>query len=171
MPINYSLTPDQIFAFFTAFKEWYPGDKVPADGIPEEMRASLVDSDGNVEWRLMKSTLGEKDYQELECEFGVTFPKSFKTWHSTYFFPVGDCSLVRLPHSLPADPLKELRSRLDWYIPEQIIPQHLYPFASEGNDTGVLVFDARKTCMEDEFLYGCMNMTMPMAEISRGSVK
>lgn len=115
------------------------------------MQASEVDEEGWVAWKPLPGTLSEDDYRKIEEEYNVRFPKSFVDWHRAYFFLDGDCSLLRLPVSSPTQPLKDLKQALSWYVPERLIPQGLYPFADEGNDTGPLVFDGRIPPADDEF--------------------
>ncbi|NPE47859.1 SMI1/KNR4 family protein [Sphingobacterium sp. arapr2] len=103
------------------------------------------------EWKLIPGTMTPGDYERVAIQFGVTLPQSFIEWHKRYFFAECDCSIVRLPHSLPSQPLAEIISNLDWYIPEQLIPLGLIPFASEGNDTGPLVFDTRGSVEKNDY--------------------
>lgn len=115
------------------------------------MMTSPPNNEGWFEWKPIAGTLQKSDYEALEKEFEVTFPPSFIEWHRAYYFLDADCSLVRLPHSNPLEPLKEIRKHLNWYIPQQLIPQKLYPFGDEGNDSGPLVFDGRHQAENDEF--------------------
>ena len=109
------------------------------------MMQSGINGEGWYEWKLLKGTLALDDYRKIETEFNVTLPENFIEWHRRYFFASCDCSLVRLPCSLPTTPLEELISTLDWDIPKRLIPLGLIPFAEEGNDSGPLVFDQRNT--------------------------
>lgn len=115
------------------------------------MQASEVDEEGWVVWKPLPGTLSEDDYRKIEEEYNVRFPKSFVDWHKAYFFLDGDCSLLRLPVSSPTQPLEDLKQALSWHVPERLIPQGLYPFAGEGNDTGPLVFDGRMPVADNEF--------------------
>ncbi len=92
---------------------------------------------------MVEGTLTVEDYKRVEDEFKVKFPDSFIQWHKIYFFKDGDCSFIRLPNSLPEEPLEGVKSNLYYYIAEQLIPLGLVPFADEGNDTGPFVFDTR----------------------------
>jgi hypothetical protein len=103
----------------------------------------VVDKDGWYEWKLVPGTFTSDDYKILKAKFKATFPDNFIGWHKRYFFADCDCSIIRLPHSLPTRPLEQIINNLDWDIPEQIIPLGLIPFADEGNDAGPLVFDTR----------------------------
>lgn len=118
---------------------------------PEEMMLSPKDQDGWFEWKLIKGTLLDKDYEKLAEEFKIKFPKSFVQWHKECFFLDADTSILRLPTSNPNLPLKDIRQRLDWFIAEQLIPQKIYPFGEEGNDAGPLVFDGRFDMKDNEF--------------------
>ncbi|MFI5219247.1 MAG: hypothetical protein ACHQNT_07130 [Bacteroidia bacterium] len=136
--------------FFKAY--WRPGMKIVyTDSIPKEMMASPVDGDGWFEWKLLKGTLNLKDYEEIEKKFKIKLPDNFINWHRAYFFLDGDCSIIRLPESIPTRPLQDINTVLDWFIPEQLIPLGLIPFANEGNDTGPLVFDTRNQTTNVDF--------------------
>jgi hypothetical protein len=137
--------------FFNSYLKAFPPKAVFTVNTPKEMMLSPVDEDGWFEWQLTEGGIGESEYEKLEREFNVVLPKSFIEWHKAYFFLSGDCSILRLPYSNPLQPLKEIKDNLDWFIPQQIIPQKLYPFASEGNDAGVLVFDGRIPVNGNEF--------------------
>jgi hypothetical protein len=91
------------------------------------------------------------DYKKIEDQFNVRLPNSFIEWHKSYYLLDGDCSLLRLPFSNPLQPLQEVKNNLDWYIAKQLIPQKIYPFATEGNDGGPLVFDGRIEVANNEF--------------------
>ena len=112
--------------------------------VPREMMQSGIDRNGWYEWKLVKGTLSVDEYRKIETEFNVILPDNFIEWHKQFFFADCDCSLVRLPCSLPTRPLEDLISTLDWEIPKRLIPLGLIPFAAEGNDSGPLVFDQRK---------------------------
>ena len=131
---------------------WTPGmGSVYTDKIPKEMMLTSVDNDGYFEWKLLKGTLTVEDYKKVEEKFKIAFPNDFIEWHKQYFFLDGDCSIIRLPSSLPTQPLKEVIDNLDWYIAEQLIPLGLIPFANEGNDAGPLVFDTRNSNNKNDF--------------------
>ena len=137
--------------FFKAYTDWAILYTAYSAKYPKEMLTSTVDRDGWVGWRLISGTLQEAQYTEIENRYHVKFPLSFISWHKAYFFLTCDCSIIRLPSSNPNQPLKEIIKNLDWYIPEKLIPQGLYPFASEGNDMGPLVFDARNAVENNEY--------------------
>jgi hypothetical protein len=118
--------------FFYAYLEVFPNKAVYTDSFPEEMRASEIDEDGYVEWKLLNGTLTESDYDKIERSYKVLFPKTFISWHKSFFFLDGDCSILRLPYSTPSQPLEELKRNLNCYIPEQLIPKRVYPFGDEG---------------------------------------
>lgn len=141
---------DRIEQFFKAY--WTTGMKsVYTDKVPKEMMQSTIDKDGWYEWKLIPGTLTTDDYKKVEAKFKATFPDNFIEWHKRYFFEDGDCSIIRLPNSLPTKPLEKLIENLDWYIPKQLIPLGLIPFADEGNDAGPLVFDTRNTTDKKDF--------------------
>jgi hypothetical protein len=137
--------------FLDAYLSVYSRKTVYTDSFPSEMKASEKDNEGWIEWKPIEGTLQESDYQKLERKFGVLFPKSFINWHKAYYFLDADCSIIRLPKSNPIRPLEDLEKNLDWFIPEQLIPHKLYPFADEGNDAGPLVFDGREPVTDNEF--------------------
>ncbi|MDJ1485037.1 SMI1/KNR4 family protein [Cytophagaceae bacterium YF14B1] len=137
--------------FHEAYAAVFPRHTVYSDKFPVEMKASEEDSEGWIEWKLLKGTLQASRYHQVEKQFGVLFPESFIDWHKSYYFLDGDCSIIRLPASNPSQPLEELKRSLDWYVAQQLIPQQLYPFAEEGNDTGPLVFDGREKMPGNEF--------------------
>lgn len=119
--------------------------------VPKTMMASGIDKEGWYEWKLLSGTLAVDDYKKVETKFGVALPDNFIEWHRRYFFADCDCSIVRLPHSLPTQPLKEIIDNLNWHIPAQLIPIGLIPFADEGNDAGPLVFDTRNQIGRKDF--------------------
>lgn len=141
---------DIIEQFFHAY--WEPGMKmVHTDKVPKEMMHSNIDEDGWYEWKLLPGTLTVEDYMKIESHYKVILPENFIEWHRRYFFEDGDCSIIRLPSSLPTRPLEKLRDNLDWHIPEQLIPMGLISFADEGNDAGSLVFDTRGVSGRTDF--------------------
>jgi hypothetical protein len=137
--------------FFNAYLAHFGNRAVLTKNTPEEMILSEPDKDGWFSWKLIPGTLQVIDYKEVEHEFNIRFPDSFINWHKQYFFLDGDCSLLRLPKSNPEQPLQEVKRNLNWASAERLIPQKLYPFGDEGNDTGPLVFDGRKEVVGNEF--------------------
>jgi hypothetical protein len=137
--------------FFKAYLAYSGNNTVFTKNTPEEMMLSGLDNDGWFSWKLIPGTLQVSDYKALEHQFSVELPHSFIDWHRQYFFLDCDCSLVRLPESNPNSPLKEVIDNLRWESHKKLSSQKLYPFASEGNDTGPLVFDGRKEMADNEF--------------------
>lgn len=136
--------------FFQAY--WEPGMRaVFTDQVPKEMMQGPVDESGWYNWKVIPGTLSNTDYETVEKKFNINFPSNFIEWHRRCFFVDCDCSIVRLPNSLPTKPLDALITNLDWHIPEQLIPQGLIPFADEGNDAGPLVFDTRNQSGKTDF--------------------
>ncbi|WP_147313808.1 hypothetical protein [Deminuibacter soli] len=115
------------------------------------MITSAPSEDGWVKWQPIPGTLTMTDYENLEKRFGVTLPPSFIEWHRSFYFLDGDCGIIRLPESNPAQPLKELIVNFDWEIGRELIAEKLYPFGEEGNDAGPLVFDGRTLVPGNEF--------------------
>ena len=142
---------DLIHKFFNAYLTAFSNKTVFTKDSPQQMMLSPKDQDGWFEWKFIKGTLLDKDYEKVEDEFEIKIPKSFVQWHKEYFFLAADTSILRLPTSNPNLPLKEIRQNLDWFIAEQLIPQKLYPFGEEGNDAGPLVFDGRLSTQDNEF--------------------
>ncbi len=136
--------------FFKAL--WEPGMKsVYTKAVPPEMMLSAVDEEGWYEWKLMPGTLMPADYWAIENRFDIKLPTSFINWHRAYFFADGDCSLFRLPKSLPAEPLREIERHLQEGLAEDLLSLGLIPFAEDGNDAGPLVFDTRGISDKDDF--------------------
>ena len=134
--------------FFTAF--WQPGMMaVYTEAESPEMMAGPINEDGYFEWKLAKGTLNNIDYKQIEEQYHVQLPASFIDWHKAFFFCDGDCQLVRLPTSYPRELLDDLRAQMNYG--EDLINLKIYPFASDGNDTGPLVFDARNPVADNEF--------------------
>lgn len=142
---------DLIHNFFNAYLIAFPNKTVFTKDSPQEMMLSPKDKEGWFEWKPIKGTFLDSDYEKVEDEFKIRLPKSFVKWHKEYFFLEADTSILRLPTSNPNLPLKDIRQNLDWFIAEQLIPQKLYPFGDEGNDIGPLVFDGRITSQNNEY--------------------
>lgn len=141
---------DNIEQFFQAY--WTPGMKsVYTDKVTEQMMRSEIDENGWYEWELISGNLTDEDYEKVETKFNIIFPDIFIEWHKRYFFADCDCSIIRLPNSVPNMPLQGIIDNLDWHIPEQLIPIGLVPFADEGNDAGPLVFDTRNKKDRNDF--------------------
>jgi hypothetical protein len=118
---------------------------------PKDMIASTISDSGWHNWKPINGTFTVVDYQKIETKYKVKFPESFIEWHKLYFFLDCDCSLVRLPHSFPNEPLKEIINVLNNDFAENLIAIKVYPFGDEGNDMGPLVFDGRKEMTNNEF--------------------
>lgn len=137
--------------FLLAYLSAFPRRTVFTAKTPREMMVSSVDDSGWFEWKPIPGNLPLSAYREIERAFNVKFPNSFIQWHKEFFFLDGDCSLIRLPESNPIEPLQEVKKNLNWFIPQQLIPQSIYPFGSEGNDSGPLVFDARQGLINGDY--------------------
>lgn len=143
--------PDLNKNFFDAFLSIYPASTVHTDDFPEALKAGEEDEDGWIEWKLLPGNFSTDLYHDLEKKYKVIFPESFINWHRSHFFMDAQTEILRLPHSNPEQPLQELEAELNNVISEELIPQKLYPFGSEGNDIGPLVFDGRTTVANNEF--------------------
>lgn len=124
---------------------------VYSEDIPIEMMSSKKDESGWFEWKCIPGTLTNDDYKQIERQYNAQFPISFIAWHKLYFFPRVDCSLLRLPGSLPTKPLEEITNYFEWDISEELIREGFVPFGDEGNDAGPLVFDTRTQIEPNEF--------------------
>lgn len=118
---------------------------------PRNMMDSSVDKDGYYKWKPIKGTLTYADYHKVEQKFGVEFSKSFMEWHKEYFFLNCHSPVVYLPYSSPTQPLQEIIDNLDYSMAEELIAQKLYPFATDDNDIGCFVFDAREEREDNEY--------------------
>lgn len=142
--------PDIIDRFFEAY--WKPGIKyVYNHSVPVEMMASTVDKNGWYEWKLIPGTLTDEDYKKVASRFNAVFPDKFIEWHKRYYFADVSSSIIRLPSSMPSDPLKDIIKNLDWDLAEEIIPLGYIPFGDDGNDTGPLVFDINNASNSIDF--------------------
>ena len=54
-------------------------------GVPAEMEVGTPDEEGYVKWKLIPSTLTDKDIDGLEEECGFAFPGLYRTFLTTYF--------------------------------------------------------------------------------------
>lgn len=142
---------DIIHNFFIAYLRAFSNKTVFTESTPNEMMLSETNKNGWFQWKLIPGIFKVENYKEIETEFQIQLPQSFINWHKEYFFLSCNCSILNLPHSNPNLPLQEIRQNLSWFIPQQIIPEKLYPFGSEGNDTGPLVFDGRIQMINNEF--------------------
>jgi hypothetical protein len=118
---------------------------------PKNMMDSSVDNTGWYTWKPIAGTLIYTDYTKVEQKFKVRFPKSFIEWHKKYFFLDGSCFIVSLPCSYPTQPLQAVIDNLDNDLSEELIAQKLYPFATDDNDIGFFVFDAREDKTDNEY--------------------
>lgn len=109
--------------FLSAYLSAFPQQTVFTAKTPKEMMVSSVDESGWFEWKPIPGNLPLSAYRDIERTFNVKFPNSFIQWHKEFFFLDGDCSLIRLPESNPIEPLQEVKKNLNWFIPQQLIPQ------------------------------------------------
>lgn len=137
--------------FFDAFLSIYPNSTVNTDDFPEALKAGEEDEDGWIEWKLLPGNFSADLYHDLEKKYNVIFPESFINWHRSHFFMDAQTEILNLPYSNPDRPLQELEAELNNFISAELIPQKLYPFGSEGNDMGPLVFDGREPKPNNEF--------------------
>ncbi len=121
----------------------------PSDhGVPREMWAAPVDSDGWVDWKLLPSTLTNADVSALESEFGVSFPPSFQAYLQARFHCFDQVRSARYDEAIlwpamPAhDPLRALRELLKGW--RALISADLIPFAQWGDGYGPMCFDSRR---------------------------
>lgn len=137
--------------FFNVFFNQNSRLAVYTYGVPKDLMETEVDSDGWFKWQPVKGSLPMTKYQEFMKMFNVSLPESFINWHRAYYFLDGDCSILRLPYSSPAKPLQELEDLVDNETANNLIENKLFPFASEGNDGGYIVFDGRNSIESNEY--------------------
>lgn len=118
---------------------------------PQSMMDSPVNHEGWYKWKPIQGTLSYGDYNKVEQKFNVQFPKSFIEWHRKYFFLGAGGCVVTLPNSYPTQPLQAIIDNLDYSLAENLIVQKLYPFATDDNDIGCFVFDAREEREDNEY--------------------
>lgn len=118
----------------------------PTDyGIPPEMFAGPISESGWVEWKVIPSTLKPSDIEQLETEFGVQFPPSFRAYLLARHHCFDQMSsrqhdeLIQLPDLPSRDPLRKLREELTGWRP--LIAAGLIPFAEFGDGYGPICFD------------------------------
>lgn len=139
---------DIINEFYQAFFNAYPRQGVLTKNTPKEIIES-TSNNGWYNWKPIQGTLKPHDYEDFIKEYSISLPNSFIEWHSRFYFADCDCSIIRLPHSLPNNPFYEIKKNLEWSFSDELIKQRLIPFADEGNDLGPLVFDYRKPLTGD----------------------
>lgn len=101
-----------------------------------------------VQWELLhRSQAIDPQFHDFEREVGVTFPDSFKRWHSRYFTldggigghgAISGIDLPAIPSNDLFGPLRE--QMFEIYLPEPLRRRGFVPFASAW-DTGPLCFD------------------------------
>ncbi|GGH21947.1 SMI1/KNR4 family protein [Mucilaginibacter phyllosphaerae] len=137
--------------FDTYFKRNAPLFAGYTQHTPKEMMVSSVDNEGYYRWKPIDGTLNHDDYRKIEKKFKIKFPESFIKWHKSYFFLSGSSPVVYLPNSSPTQPLQDIIDNLDNDLSEELIAQKLYPFATDDNDIGFFVFDAREDKADNEY--------------------
>ncbi|MDT3405426.1 hypothetical protein [Mucilaginibacter terrae] len=140
-----------ITSFFSVFLTQSPRLSVYTSDVPDAMMETTPDDNGWFKWRPLEGNIKLSTYQQFMQMYDVVLPKSFLEWHQAYYFLDGDCSIVRLPFSNPEKPLQELKDLVDNNVSKHLIAEKIYPFATEGNDGGYLVFDGRMYVEEDEY--------------------
>lgn len=140
MTRNEAKSVDLIDKFFNAL-EMSEMLTVIDSPVPEEM---IVSRNGEwVNWKKMPGNTERIKYHKMEARYSTKLPEDFIEWHRRYFFLDCDCSIIRLPHSHPSDPFREIEMMWNYPLAHELIAQKLYPFGEDGNDTGPLVFDMR----------------------------
>ena len=108
-------------------------------GVPPEMFDGEPDADGWVRWKMLASTVTEKDLAAIEQRLPGRFPPLFRAFLTARFTMSIENAEVRLP-ALPSDnPLGELLSTLD--ACSVLLPAGLVALAADGNDARYLCFD------------------------------
>lgn len=117
-----------------------------AEGVPEDMRAAGVGSDGWVDWNVIPSTLSRSDVAALEREYGIELPPIFRAYLLARFHLFDqvhanrhDGQLVFMTCVPSRDPLAPLRGILNGWRP--LVTADYTPFAEWGDGWGPMCFD------------------------------
>jgi hypothetical protein len=95
------------------------------------MHAGPIDQYGWVEWRMLPSTLTERDVAAVEREFGIEFPPLFRAFLLARFHLFGQVAsrkydqgifMPDLPANRPLAPLRDLLAAWAVLINAQYIP-------------------------------------------------
>ncbi|MCB1053070.1 MAG: SMI1/KNR4 family protein [Acidobacteria bacterium] len=136
-------------SFGTVAKD--PPFEPQSGGAPPEMWNSQPDTDGWVEWKMLPSTVSERDLEQLEAEFEVKLPAILASYFRARFHlfdqvAIGDLVLI-LP-SVPSDsPFRPIRANfLAW---RQLMAACFLPFGSFQDGWGPLCFDLKEGSADD----------------------
>ena len=122
--------------------------------VPPEMQVGEVNAEGEVEWRVLPSTLPEADVTALEAEFGVEFPLVFRAYLVSRFHLFDQVRSRRhdqqiLMSDTPAGkPLWPLRKLMTAWRP--LIDAGFIPFAQWGDGWGPMCFDSSQRRNDNE---------------------
>ena len=115
-------------------------------GVPPEMQAGYVNSEGWVEWRVLPSTLTESEVTAVENDFGVLLPPLFRAYLLSRFQLFDQLLSIRhnqqicmtdTPSRNPLQPFLDLIAA--W---RPLIDAGYIPFAEWGDGCGPMCFDS-----------------------------
>ncbi|QDU79222.1 hypothetical protein Pla110_09280 [Polystyrenella longa] len=116
-------------------------------GVPPEMQAGPINSDGWVEWKLADSTARIRDIRTLEEDFQFVFPESFINYLQAMCHLFDDVSSRKYDQQifwepLPlTNPLGSLRFLIAAW--DDLIRADFIPVAQWGDGWGPICFDAK----------------------------
>ncbi len=123
----------------------FPAKETPNDpedeGVPEVMMNGSIDSEGYVLWKMIPSTVKERDVTGIEKDLPGPFPPLFRAYLTArHTLGMDDFDLPSLPSD---NPLRELAAVIKgWSV---LLPSGYVPFADNaGGDTGPICFDLRQ---------------------------
>lgn len=145
-----------IEAFYDeCYRKSRPMYTVKTPNIPSDMIAGPGRyNDDWIEWKLLPRAAGiDPTFANFEREVGVTFPNSFKLWHSRYFTLDGDVGFVRLPEIPSNDPFGPLRFEMfEIYTPQELRDRGFVAFGGDGWwDAGSLCFNTSADVSDGEW--------------------
>lgn len=120
----------------------------PEDGgVPVEMQVGEVNGDGWVEWRILPSTLTDRDIAKLEAEYAIALPPPFRAYLLARLHLFDQLRsrrydqlilMTATPAPAPLEPLRELIT--SW---RPLLGARYLPFAQWGDAWGPDVFRQR----------------------------
>lgn len=122
-------------------------------GVPADMENSEPDHEGYVEWKLLPSSLGLGDLEELEGKYGIQWPSLYKAFLTTYFHLINEVRgpdySVLLPEQPSDKPLYEVEFLLrSW---EQLLVCGYIPFSLYNDGWGPICFDTMDLGGEEDY--------------------
>lgn len=83
------------------------GLAVEDGGVPELMETGDIIDSEYVKWKLIESTVSDNDIKELEKEFGLEFPETFKLLLGSYFHLFDEC-IFSMPSDNPFSGIRDM---------------------------------------------------------------